>query len=284
MRGAEESLVFAILETNQGQLDVAKRMHEAISGVTVATSYTIRTHVRESADWLNYFRRNAESLSPIPWEVGAELSTEGKKAIAKSIQAFQLGESSEGRHLQRSADVWAKQNGDSYYGEAIRMFIKEEQRHAADLGRFMDINGIDPIGKAWTDTLFRCVRRLAKLELSIMVLLTAEIVAQVYYVALRDSTNSTILRSICEQILRDEAEHVRFQCERLAIMARTYNCARLVARYGFQRFFMLATLPIVWASHRHAYRAGGFSFDRFVSETWLAFSRSVPSMHPKSYE
>jgi hypothetical protein len=259
-------------------------MQKAITGISAATSYTTRTRVRDSADWLIYFRRNSESLSPIPWEIGAELSTEEKRAITKSIRAFQLGESSEGRHLQRSAEAWAQQHGDTCYAEAIRMFIKEEQRHAADLAHFMDINGIGLIQKAWTDTLFRCIRRLAKLELSIMVLLTAEIVAQVYYVALRDSTNSTILRSICEQILRDEEEHVRFQCERLAIMARNYGCARLVVRYGFQRFFMLMTLPIVWASHRHAYRAGGFSFGRFASETWLAFSRSVPRMHPQSYD
>ncbi len=131
--------------------------------------------------------------------------------------------------------------------------------------------------------MFRFIRRAARLELSIMVLLTAEIVAQVYYVALHQATNSSILKAICEGIIRDEEEHVRFQCERLAMMSERYGLLRLAVRYSFQRLFLLATLPIVWISHRSAYRAGGYTFGRFASETWLAFSRAVPLMHPRSY-
>jgi len=237
-----------------------------------------------SEEWVAYYRRNADELIQIPWELGAELSATECNAIVKSVQAFQLGESSEGRHLQSCAEQWGEQNSDPEYPEAIRLFIKEEQRHARELGRFLELNRMSLIRKSSTDTVFRSIRRMAGIELSIMVLLTAEIVAQVYYVALRDSTKSIILRTICEQILRDEEEHVRFQCERLAVIARPYSWIRLTIRYCFQRCLMLLTLPIVWASHRHAYQAGGFTFGRFASETWLAFSRAVPRMHPKSYQ
>ena len=57
----------------------------------------------------------------------------------------------------------------------------------------------------------------------------------------------------------------------------------LTLRYCVQRGLILLTLPIVWIGHRSAYRAGGFTFGRYVSETWLAFSRAVPRMHPGSY-
>ncbi|HWD37818.1 MAG TPA: hypothetical protein VG944_03155 [Fimbriimonas sp.] len=220
---------------------------------------------------------------PVPWRLGAELSDTEKRAITKSVQSFQLGESSEGNHLRRAAKQWSEANSDLAYCESVDLFIKEEQRHARELGRFLELNSIDLIEKNWTDSLFRSIRRLAGLELSIMVLLTAEIVAQVYYVALAASTKSGILAAICNQIVKDEEQHVRFQCERLAIMARGRGLTHVMFRYGFQRAFLFCALPVVWSGNRQAYRAGGYSYSRFFSETWLAFNRAVPLMHPENY-
>ena len=259
-------------------------MQEAIRSSSVGSTVSYRTRALDSAEWVGYFQRNDHRLAIIPWELGAELSDEERNAIAKSVQAFQLGESSEGRHLQHCADQWGMLNRDAHYPLAIQLFIKEEQRHARELGRFLETNGVGLIRKDWSDSLFRKIRHLASLELSIMVLLTAEIVAQVYYVALRESTNSIVLKTICNQILKDEEEHVRFQCERLAIIGRPQNWIRLTLRYCVQRALMLGALPIVWHGHHKAYKTDGFNFGRFASETWLAFSRAVPRMHPNSYE
>jgi len=259
-------------------------MQNATGTYSLTHSLRDQVSIGKSADWVAYYRHNDKNLISIPWEIGAELSDQERMAIAKSVQDFQLGESSEGRHLQNCAEEWGRQNQDAEYSESIRLFIREEQRHARELGRFLELNGIELIGKAWTDSLFRRLRHLAGLEMSIMVLLTAEIVAQVYYAALRESTQSQVLKTICDQILRDEEQHVRFQCERLSIIARTKPWIRLCLRYFMQRALMLGALPIVWISHRHAYRAGGYSFGRFVSETWLAFDLAVPRMHPRFYK
>ena len=43
------------------------------------------------------------------------------------------------------------------------------------------------------------------------VLATAEVLAIPYYTALRDATGSPLLRSICDRILAEETEHLRFQ-------------------------------------------------------------------------
>ena len=239
--------------------------------------------ISDSRSWIEHYRTNAACLRTVPWDAGREITDSEREAIRKSIQAFQLGESSEGRHLRKCAKVWGDRTGDPAYSDAIRLFILEEQRHSRELGRFMDLNGIPRVAKVGTDTLFRAVRRAAGLELSIMVLVTAEIVAQVYYVALRESTRSTALRSICTQILHDEEHHVRFQCERLALFASRRSWLQLAIRRTFQRFLMVATLPIVWASHRRAYQAGGYPFSRYVSETWLAFHQALIRMHPLSY-
>ncbi|MBS1716884.1 MAG: ferritin-like domain-containing protein [Armatimonadetes bacterium] len=240
--------------------------------------------VWDSAAWVTYYESNAKNLGVIPWERGGELSTEERASIAASVQDFQLGESSEGLHLQRCAKEWAEKTGDRDYPEAIRLFTKEEQRHASNLADFLKLNGIGLISKSWTDALFRRVRRMAGLELSIRVLLCAEIVAQVYYDALRDATNSSVLRAICDQILKDEAEHVRFQCERLAIFARKHGAFARLLRNCFQYSLMTAVLPIVWVRHRRAYLAGGYHARRFAKETWLAFRRGMAIADPSSYE
>ena len=110
--------------------------------------------------WLEYFVANTTSLLEIPWKRGAEITTAERRAIASSMQEFQLGESSEGRHLLRSAETFARRTRDPHYPEAMRLFIKEEQRHARDLGRFMDMAAIPRIRHTWPDRVFRRLRRL----------------------------------------------------------------------------------------------------------------------------
>ena len=136
------------------------------------------------------------------------------------MQEFQLGESSEGRHLMTRAIRHAADTGDVDYIPALRLFIAEEHRHARDLGRVLDLAGIPRVGRTWPDTVFRWLRKGAGLELSIAVLVTAEIIAKVYYAALREATHAPVLRRLCDQILADEVQHVRFQAERVAILRR----------------------------------------------------------------
>jgi len=238
----------------------------------------------DSEEWVEYFQRNADNLRPIPWDAGAEITEVERTAISSSIQGFQLGESSEGRHLFQRAKQWSDNNCDHAYTQAIRLFIKEEQRHAYELGQFMDINGIPRVKRAFSDSAFRFLRRSAGLETSIVVLITAEVIAQVYYVALRDATASTVLQNICHQILQDEEEHVRFQSERLALMAARHGRLRFLLRRGVQRCLMAATLPVVWSAHHRAYRAGRFSFGRYASETWAALERALLRTDPRAYE
>src|SRR5215510_3400669 len=157
-----------------------------------------------SLEWKKYYEENARSLLDTPWQIGHELTEKEKEAIASSVQDFQAGESSEGRHLFQYAKNYAKATGDSEYVEAIRLFIAEEQRHARDLAHFLQINGISLVKTTFTDGVFRRLRQLlGNLEISIAVLITAEIIAKVYYAALRDATNSRVLQTLCRQILQD---------------------------------------------------------------------------------
>jgi hypothetical protein len=239
---------------------------------------------RDSADWAEYFLRNRDHLLEQPWELGAEVTEAEVEAIASSVQEFQLGESSEGRHLISAARRYAIKAADPVYVEALRLFIAEEHRHARDLGRFLDLAGVSRAAHAWPDTVFRWLRRRAGLETSIVVLVTAEIIAKVYYAALRESTRSRLLRRLCDQILADEVAHVHFQTERLAILRAGRPRWRVALRQGAHRFLMFGTCFVVWHKHARAMRAGGYGFGRFWRDTWLEMRDALRRSDPASYQ
>jgi hypothetical protein len=83
----------------------------------------------------------------------------------------------------------------------------------------MESQGIPLVQRHWVDSVFRELRGLAGLELSLAVLVTAEIIAVPYYLALRTATGSPILKMICTRILEDEANHLRYQASMVARVA-----------------------------------------------------------------
>lgn len=236
-----------------------------------------------SAAWIAYFERNRRELASIPWDQAVTLTQPERDAIGTSIQEFQVGESSEGRHLFTAARRYAAGSGDGEYVTALRLFVAEEHRHAADLGRVMDLAGIPRTSRSWPDTVFRFLRRRAGLELSISVLVTAEVIAKVYYPALRDATRSVVLRTLCDQIIRDEVEHVRFQCERLAILRQRRRGVRLALTHGLHRVLFVGTCLVVWRRHGRAMRAGGLAFRSFWRRGWDELRAALVIADPRQY-
>lgn len=236
-----------------------------------------------SHGWCEYFRSNAASLRPIPWELGVKLSFQELKAVTSSVQEFQLGESSEGRTFAKMAADYARRSGDAGYILAQGLFVAEEHRHARDLGRVMDLAGIPRVGRTVADGIFRRLRKLAGLELSIAVLVTAEIIARVYYDALLRCTQSAVLRTLCEQILADEIRHIEFQCERLAIMRRQRGRPALLLTHAVHRVFMLGTCGVVWLKHRRVLKRGGYGVIRFIAAVWRELRIALRIMDPRVY-
>jgi len=231
------------------------------------TPWQLERVIRTSAYWRRYFEANATSLLEIPWDAGPELTVAESTAIARSVQGFQRGESSDGRRLRRYAADYAGRTGDVEYVHAIRLFIDEEQRHARDLGRFLTQNGIPLQRSNGPDRVFRGLRHLlGNLEISISVLLTAEIVAKVYYAALKEATDSTVLKKLCKQILRDERKHVEFQSEQLGKLQARRSGISLAMATGLRRILFRGACVVVWCFHASALKKGRLSFRTFW--TW----------------
>lgn len=216
-----------------------------------------------TATWVDYFELNGNNLLEVPWHLEETISDVEWKTIAGSIRIFQLGENSEGNTLISLTRRFALRQQDAGLEDAMKRFIKEEQRHARWLGRFMDQVQIPRASRHWSDHVFRHLRRLWNLEVSLAVLLTAELVARVYYHALYRATSSGILRPICRQLLRDEVFHVYFHThllrkirnQRLPVLNSIWN--------ALYRLFHAGTLLIVWGGHSAVLKRGGFSFVKF---------------------
>jgi hypothetical protein len=225
-----------------------------------------------SRSWCLHFLRNRNGAQDFPWDCGYSLTPVEKAAIAPSVQQFQLGEGSNGRRLLARAEEYAALTDDAHFHLAMRLFVKEEQRHSAYLARFMTRQGIPLVAKHWVDSAFRGFRHMAGLELSLRVLCTAEIIAVPYYRALAEATQSPLLRAISERILRDEAAHLRFQSWMMALLnaSRSLAMQRLYAATHAE--FLLGTCCVVWREHGPVFRAAGYSFKRFVTEAFEEFS------------
>ena len=234
---------------------------------------------KTSEEWIEYFVGNRARLRAVPWERGAELDAKELVAVAESVRIFQLGEKGEGRHLVRYARVGAERCGDPRYVDAARLLVAEEKRHSQDLGRFMALNGIPELGRTWTDDVFKRLRNvLATLEVSVGVLVTAEIIAKAYYPLLHDATRSSVLRTICTQIQDDERRHVEFQTQQLARLRVERGALGRFLTRALHRLFFAATMLVVGIGHRRVFRASGAGVTGFLRLAWREFARDLVAM------
>jgi hypothetical protein len=225
-----------------------------------------------SQRWCSYFLANRLDPREFPWADPYQLTEVERRAVAQSIAKFQLGEGAQGRRLKERGRRFAARVGDAHFSRALELFVKEEQRHSADLGRVMDAQGLPRLSKHWIDSVFRRLRVLAGLELSLRVLVTAEMIAVPYYRALGAATAWELLGALSERILQDEGAHLKFQASMLSRIAagRRAVLSRLVWR--LHRLFLVATCFVVWRDHGTVFGAAGYSFRQFLFEALYEFA------------
>ncbi|MEO8403884.1 MAG: ferritin-like domain-containing protein [Chitinophagaceae bacterium] len=226
-------------------------------------------------EWKNYFLQNQYHFADIDFDLPDQLSEQEKSLVYSSLQQFQRGEHSEGKHLF----AFAKRFPDPEYLECIKLFIPEEQMHAIVLAKFLKKNKIPLIRHHWVDAVFRWLRKLAGIENTVRVLLIAEIVAKVYYRGLHDATNSVLLKKICNQILRDEDQHIRFQCDALRVFFKKKSMISKLFTRSWQYTLMTGTSIVVWMQHRKVLKKSGYSFHRYFALSMNIFSEAERSIN-----
>lgn len=223
----------------------------------------------ELQNWLTYFENNKKNRLSI-FKDDHTLTDEERNRITGSIQSFQLGESSEGNVLREQARAQSIKTGEPEYLEAIEHLIREENLHSAYLGQFMHQHSIPKIKRGWNDACFRFLRRLAGVELSTRILVTAEVIAMTYYECLGAATQSPVLKKICDRMCDEEKVHVEFQMFQIhRINFQKHTLFSSLANI-FHFAFTFVTLFPVWMEHKEVLRTK-YNFRSYVKKVWSDF-------------
>ncbi|WP_316765563.1 ferritin-like domain-containing protein [Pedobacter frigiditerrae] len=236
--------------------------------------------MHSSIYWVNYFALNLKNKR-IDWSIKPTLTPKERNSILQSLQAWQLGETSEGINLVNAANKHAKKLNDPDYTAAIKLFIKEEQKHGNNLGRYIDLIGEKRIKKDWGDSLFRRARGLnTHMEFWTIAVITVESAAQLFYQCLKDATGCKLLKQICKDILIDEAAHITFQTERLSLLYNDKSALMRFFTYHFYTAFYYSTILVVWFAHRRLFKAGHLDFNNYWRKMKLKFQKTIKKLKP----
>lgn len=216
-------------------------------------------------NWLTHFSNRPQlGLDQFKEE---RISRQEFGRIGYSIAQFQRGESSEAKDYLEKSRWFSEESGQADFLEVSRLFVKEENYHSHLLDTFMAQMGIERLSESWADDVFRWVRSWGDIGWCSRVLLTAEILAQVYYPALREATSSRMLHTICDRIIADEDLHILFQTERIAfVLQHRSNLSRMVQSLAGWGLFW-GTAVVVWFEHR-CVLASSFSFLDYLKESF----------------
>lgn len=206
--------------------------------------------------WREHFRGNENR--PLP-KIDAEtldLRPNEMQSIAYSLAIFQLGEAGEGG-IAKEIDKTILFGIDGFYREALKLFVKEEGRHARILGECVRALKGKLIESNWTERLFYFGRRLLGVRLKLMVLLAAEVVGICFYKKIAERIPNGFVKNALLEVVKDEEKHLKFHGDFFRIRVRNYF-AKLLFRYLWRMVSFAACVAVI-LDHRKTFRILGIS-------------------------
>jgi hypothetical protein len=159
--------------------------------------------------WRAYFEANAtRPLPAAPDDVGG-IPAAWRERLAASLATFQLGEAGEGR-VAKEIDRVVLAGVDADYRASLKMFVREEGRHARILAGMVRALGGTLLRQSWSERLFVHVRRLLGLRMKLLVLLVAEVVGLGFYTMLGRRLGDCEISRQLGEIAGDEEAHLEF--------------------------------------------------------------------------
>ncbi|TGN02891.1 sugar transferase [Leptospira dzoumogneensis] len=203
-------------------------------------------------NWVKHFRKNADRPYPIVQEQVIGFIPQKRLPVAKSLAIFQLGEAGEGR-IAKDIDHVNIYGVDPNYREALKLFVKEEGRHARILGDCVRALRGELIQNNWTEKLFHFGRRLLGTRLKLMVLLVAEVIGICFYKKIAEKIPFGSVKNALLHIAEDEEKHLIFHCTFFKIRLKNP-----ITRFLFKiiwRFLSFAACISVLMDHRKTFKA-----------------------------
>jgi hypothetical protein len=182
-------------------------------GAVFVEGSTDGRHLMIWSDDLRHFEQSAKRPLPV---VNAESLPPGTaRLLGRSLARFQLGEAGEGR-IAHQIDGARLPGIDDDYRAALKLFVREEGRHARVLGLMVNALGARLLEKQWTERLFVFARRAVGIRFKLLVLLAAEVIGIAFYGALAKAVPGSWSKAL-GQLCADEEVHLDFHCRFFAL-------------------------------------------------------------------
>ncbi len=162
--------------------------------------------------WRSHFETQAlRPLPAAPRDI-LEIPEAWRAPLCASLARFQLGEGGEGR-IAREIERASLRGIDDDYRAALKLFVREEGRHARMLGGMVRSLGGTLLKASWSERLFVAGRRMLGLRLKLLVLLAAEVIGLGFYALLARRLGTGSIAEQLEEIAADEGMHLEFHVD-----------------------------------------------------------------------
>jgi hypothetical protein len=198
--------------------------------------------------WITHFTRNRENRMEPDWTVPANIRSKALAPLVRSLEQFQLGDGGGPASLiAHDAERFRSQTTEMR--TLVDFWFAEEREHARLLGCAVDRFGGRRITSHWSFTAFCQCRRALGVRFELQILLLTEIVSTAYYRVMRRHCEDPAVRAMCKRILRDEAGHISFHCDRLAAERRSSR--GLPGSLWTAQFWLFghAAATMLWINH-----------------------------------
>ena len=237
-------------------------------------------HALDCEKWIDHFVQNRANRIEPDWSAPITLPAHQLAALLPSIEQFQLGDGGgECRLIAFNAEHFTGQT--AAIRRLVDLWFAEEAEHSRLLGCAVERFGGKQIKSHWSFTAFCEVRRRLGVRFELQVLTLTELVSTAYYRVLRRHVEDAPLRAMCSLIMRDEAGHVAFHRDRLAVAGDSHR-AFAVAAWRAQ-FWLCghAAATVLWMSHGRCLRALGGSRAEYFKEVRRELSRFIATMRAR---
>ncbi len=222
--------------------------------------------------WIAHFQHNRENRPEPAWDAPLTLPPAVVRPLVRSLEQFHLGDGG-------GPDCLIAWNAERFRGRGpgtrtlVDLWFGEEHEHSRLLGSLVARLGGHPISGHWSFTAFCLTRKWLGVGFELTTLLLTEIVSTAYYRLMLRHGEDAALKGVCRLILRDEAGHVAFHRDRLALAARRGH-----ARYGLAwelrfRTLGLAAATMLWVNHAPGLEALGAGRAEFYHEVGRELAR-----------
>ncbi len=201
--------------------------------------------------WRSHFETQAlRPLPAAPRDI-LEIPPAWRAPLCASLARFQLGEGGEGR-IAREIERACLPGIDDDYRAALKLFVREEGRHARMLAGMVRSLGGTLLTASWSERLFVAGRRMMGLRLKLLVLLAAEVIGLGFYALLARRLGTGAIAEQLDQIAADEGMHLEFHAD--FFRAQVGEAGRWLFRAGWWSVASLACLVLL-VDHRRTLQA-----------------------------